>query len=144
MVSSYVNRGFMYMYIWLIKYIYIYTVCNLYKCSVYSYSFNYQPEDGQWKGPKHVVDLYVINYTYLYHHIVVLDKYTHSNLVYYKQNGDDKPYDPRFIPSNDLLQEILTMIIKAEEVSEGYTHVVFLVVLSQLWRDPPAAHFSVP
>ena len=23
---------------------------------------------------------YVINYTYLYHHIVVLDKYTHSNL----------------------------------------------------------------
>ena len=31
------------------------------------------------KGPKHVV-LYVINYTYLYHHIVVLDKYTQSNL----------------------------------------------------------------
>ena len=41
---------------------------------------NYQPEDGQWKGPKHAVDLYVINYTNLYHHIVVLDKYTHSNL----------------------------------------------------------------
>ena len=29
----------------------------------------------------HVVVLYVINYTYLYHHIGVLDKYTHSNLV---------------------------------------------------------------
>ena len=26
-------------------------------------------------------DLYVINSTYLYHYIVVLDKYTHSNLV---------------------------------------------------------------
>jgi len=54
------------------------------KCSCLLSFFNYQPEDGKWKGPKHVVDLYVINYTYLYHHIVVLDKYTHSNLVYYK------------------------------------------------------------
>jgi len=53
----------------------------------------YQPEDGQWKGLKHVVVLYVINYTYLYHHIVVLDRYTNSNLVYYKHNGDDEPYD---------------------------------------------------
>ena len=49
--------------------------------------------DGQWKGPKHVVVLYAINYTYLYHHIVVLDKYTHSNLAYYKHNWDDEPYD---------------------------------------------------
>ena len=32
-------------------------------------------------------------YTYLYHHIDVLDKYVHSNLVYYKHNGSDKPYD---------------------------------------------------
>ena len=63
------------------------------KCScLLSFFFNYQPEDGQWKGPKHVVDLYVINYTYLYRHIVVLDKYTHSNLVYYKHNGDDETY----------------------------------------------------
>ena len=31
-------------------------------------------------GPKPVFVLYVIHYTYLYHHIVVLDKYTHSNL----------------------------------------------------------------
>jgi len=36
-------------------------------------------------------------YTYLYHHIVVLDKYIHSNLVYYKHNGDDEPYDYRYI-----------------------------------------------
>jgi len=47
---------------------------------------------------------YVINYTYLYHHIVVLDKYTHSNLVYYKHNGDDKPYEEAdtrsLLPSN--------------------------------------------
>ena len=43
--------------------------------------FNYQREDGQRKGPKYVVDPYVINYTYLYQHIVVLDKYTHSNLI---------------------------------------------------------------
>jgi len=53
----------------------------------------YQPEDGQWKGPKHVVVLYVINYTYLYHHIVVLDKYRNSNLLYYKHKEDDEPYD---------------------------------------------------
>jgi len=26
-------------------------------------------------------------------YIVVLDKYTHSNLVYYKHNGDDEPYE---------------------------------------------------
>jgi len=32
-------------------------------------------------------------YTYLYHHIVVLDKYIHSNLVYYKHNEYDEPYD---------------------------------------------------
>ena len=32
-------------------------------------------------------------YTYLYHHIIVLDKYIHCNLVYYKHNGGDKPYD---------------------------------------------------
>ena len=57
----------------------------------------YQPEDGQWKGPKHVVVLYVINYTYLYHHIVVLDRYTNSSLVYYKHNGDDEPYDSYYL-----------------------------------------------
>jgi len=39
-----------------------------------------------------VVVLYVTNYTYLYHHIIVLDKYTHYNLVYYKHNGDDELY----------------------------------------------------
>jgi len=32
------------------------------------------------KRPKHVVVLYVINYTYLHHYIVVLDRYTNSNL----------------------------------------------------------------
>jgi len=32
-------------------------------------------------------------YTYLYHHIVVLEKYIHSSLVGYKHNGDDEPYD---------------------------------------------------
>ena len=32
-------------------------------------------------------------YTYLYHHIVVLDKYIQCNLVYYKHNWDDEPYD---------------------------------------------------
>jgi len=37
--------------------------------------------------------VYVINCTYLYHHIVVIDKYTYFNLVYYKHNGDDEPYD---------------------------------------------------
>ena len=26
--------------------------------------FNYQPEDGQWKGPKHIVDLNIINHTF--------------------------------------------------------------------------------
>jgi len=42
-----------------------------------------------------VVVLYVIHYTYLYHHIVVLDRYTNANLVYYKHNGDDEPYDQK-------------------------------------------------
>jgi len=32
-------------------------------------------------------------YTYLYHHIFVLDKYIHSSVVYYKHNGDDETYD---------------------------------------------------
>ena len=26
----------------------------------------------------------------------MLDKYTHSNLVYYKHNGDDEPYDASY------------------------------------------------
>ena len=43
--------------------------------------------------PKHVFVLYVIDYTYLYHHIVVLDRYTNSNLVYYIHNKDDEPHD---------------------------------------------------
>jgi len=47
----------------------------------------YQPEDGQLKVPKHVVVLYVTNYTYLYHHIVVLDRYTNSNLTKTKHRG---------------------------------------------------------
>jgi len=64
------------------------------ECSPLPMFLIYQPEDGQWKGPKYVVVLFVINYTYLYHHIVVLHKYTHSNLFYYKHNGDDEPYDP--------------------------------------------------
>jgi hypothetical protein len=51
---------------------------------------------------------------------------------------------PSFIPGNDLLQEILTMIIKVEEMSEGCTHTVFVVVLCQMSKDPPAAYFSVP
>jgi hypothetical protein len=50
---------------------------------------------------------------------------------------------PSFIPGNDLLQEIFTVIIKVEEMSEGCTHTGFLVVLCQLSMDPPAAHFSV-
>ena len=63
------------------------------ECSCLRMFLIYQPEIDQWKEPKHVVVLYVINYTYLYHHIVVLDRYTHCNLVYYKHNGDDEPYD---------------------------------------------------
>ena len=54
---------------------------------------NLHLEHGESLRTKHVVVLYVINYTYLYHHIVVLDRYTNSNLVYYKYNGDDEPYD---------------------------------------------------
>jgi len=38
--------------------------------------------------------LYNKLYSYLYHHTIVLDKYIHSNLVYYKHNGDDEPFDP--------------------------------------------------
>jgi len=37
--------------------------------------------------------LYNKFYTYLYHHIVVLDKYIHSILVHCKHNGDDEPSD---------------------------------------------------
>ena len=48
--------------------------------------------------PKHVDDLYVINYTYLYHHIVVLDKYTHYSLVYHKHSADDETYDKKQNP----------------------------------------------
>ena len=57
----------------------------------------YQPEDGQWKRPKHVVVLYVINYTYLYHQIVVLDRYTNFTLIYYKHKEDDENYEDKTI-----------------------------------------------
>jgi len=66
--------------------------------------FNYQPEDGQRKGLKHVVNLYVINYTYLYHRTVVLDKYTQT-LIYCNHNGDDKPYDHKH--TNNLMYPLL-------------------------------------
>jgi len=45
------------------------------------------------KEQLHVSALFIGQYTYLYHNIVVLDKYTHSNLVYYKHNWDDELYD---------------------------------------------------
>ena len=51
---------------------------------------------------------------------------------------------PSFITSNDVLQDILSMIINAEEMTEGCTRTVFPGVLYQLTRDPPVAHFSVP
>ena len=51
---------------------------------------------------------------------------------------------PRFIPSSDFLLEILTMIVKAEKMSEECTHTVFLVLLCQFSRDPQSAQFSVP
>ena len=45
--------------------------------------FIYQPEDVQCKRPKQCsCSLCNKLYTYLYHHIVVLDKYIHSNLVF--------------------------------------------------------------
>jgi len=58
------------------KQIFIFTSLLLYPVESIPYVID------QWKGPKHVVVLYVTNYTYLYHHIVVLDKYTHSSLVF--------------------------------------------------------------
>jgi len=47
--------------------------------------------------------IYVINYTYLYHHTVVLDKYTNSNLVYYKYNGDDETYEHKLLLYNKFI-----------------------------------------
>jgi len=55
---------------------------------------------------KYVVVLYVINYAYLYHHIVVLDRYTHFNLVYYKHNGDDEPYGCLFVCTFFCMEEL--------------------------------------
>ena len=68
------------------------SVYNPHKSSVAAYQcFSFiEPEDGPRKGPKRVVVLYVINYTYLYHHIVVLVKYKNSSLLYYKHNGVDE------------------------------------------------------
>jgi len=71
-------------------------------------------------------------YTYLYHHIVVLDKYTHSNIVYYKRNGDDESYDsePKFVALD--IQQAMRM-----------RHIVICVlprsvmvfnIMSQNWR----------
>ena len=47
--------------------------------------FIYQPDDGQWKVPKHVVVIYVINIIYIYiyiHQLVVLDSRYTAILVY--------------------------------------------------------------
>ena len=54
--------------------------------------FQSQPEDGHCQGPKHVVDLYVVNsilYLYIYtpSNKVVLDKYIHFILVYYRTDA---------------------------------------------------------
>ena len=73
--------------------------------------------------PKHVVVIYAINYTYLYHHIVVLDRYTNSNLVYYKHNGDDGPYDfrKRFSDADDI--EYKELVKKPKHVKQLKEHI---------------------
>ena len=37
--------------------------------------------------------IWLINCTYLYHHTVVLDRYTHCNIVHYKHNGVDETFE---------------------------------------------------
>jgi len=50
-------------------------------------------------------------YTCIYHRIVVLDKYIHSNLVYYKHNGDDEPYgDLNFLETSGHLRPVMGLI----------------------------------
>ena len=105
----------------------------------------YQPEDGQLKGPKHVVILYVINYTYLYHHIVVLDKYTHSNLVYYKHNGDDKPYDSYFCLMTLIIIIIIIIIIKLIQYRRQFQLLLlcFIYDVSEGHSDDPRAKTGI-
>jgi len=67
--------------------------------------FNYQPEDGQRKGPKHVVDLNIINHTFttlqLYQTV-----YTHSNLMI----RNWMKYSVTYFPSNLLYSPRLTSL----------------------------------
>ena len=42
-----------------------------------------QPEDGHCPEPKHVVDLYVVNYIYIPSNKVAFDQYIHFILVYF-------------------------------------------------------------
>ena len=55
-----------------------------------------QPEDGHYQAPKHLVVLYVIIiyiYIYIYTLHSCVRQYIHCNIVYYKHNADDNPYD---------------------------------------------------
>ena len=104
----------------------------------------YQPEDGQWKGPKHVVVLYVINYTYLYHHTVVLDRYTNSNLVYYKHNGDDEPFDLFTPVSNTLVFHIGKTDLQKSTWVKYFFHKSARVVIFHFLYQQNAHSFFVP
>jgi len=88
----------------------------------------YQPEDGQWKGPKHVVVLYVINYIYLCHRIVVLDRSTHSNLVYYKHNGDDEPYDLNS-EFSAVVKEVIRKVMLIKDYGSGCFPVLWNLIM---------------
>ena len=52
-----------------------------------------QPEDGQWKVPKHVVVIYVVNIIYIYPPDSCVRQQIHSNSSLQRQNGDDETYD---------------------------------------------------
>jgi len=71
-------------------------------------------------------------YTYLYHNVVVSDRYTNSNLVYYKHNGDDESYDYKIcvLIFSTILFEVFLILRRSEQ------HMIRNVYWSS-YRVPP-------
>ena len=76
-------------------------------------------------------------YTYLYHHIVVLDKYTHCNQVYY-----DEPYGDTTYLAPHFFYDDLYFLKKRQFTLHSFIHSLVFSPEGRAWQEPEPSHVT--